>query len=203
MFDVLIIGAGAAGMSCALVIGSALEKPFATNKKVGLIAHQRSSHLQNALFNNVLGLQAGTLGEDLLRDGINQLTNLYPKVEQISNEKIIEIKKTTNGFKVISNKKLYLAKAIVIATGYAKPFTIKGLEAYLKPHQMAKPEKERIQLKNHLHLVDENLYVAGTLAGWRSQFAIACGSGAQVATDILTLWNNGEHTKVHDKKPKL
>ena len=54
--------------------------------------------------------------------------------------------------------------------------------------------------KNKLHLVKKNLYVAGALAGWRSQFAIACGSGAQVGTDILTLWNNGEHTKVHDKK---
>ena len=41
--------------------------------------------------------------------------------------------------------------------------------------------------------------MAGTLAGWRSQFAMASGSGAHVATDILTLWNNGTHTKVHDK----
>ncbi len=37
------------------------------------------------------------------------------------------------------------------------------------------------------------------LAGWRSQFAIASGSGAHVATDILTLWNDGKHVKVHDK----
>ncbi|MFD0964528.1 FAD-dependent oxidoreductase [Pseudofulvibacter geojedonensis] len=203
MYDVLIIGAGAAGMSCALVIGSALEKPFAINKKVGLIAHQRSSHLQNALFNNVLGLQPGTLGEDLLKAGTHQLAELYPKVEQIAGEKILEIKKTGAYFEVISNKNTYATKALVIATGYAKPFTIEGLEEYLEAHQMAKPGKERIQLKNHLHLVDENLYVAGTLAGWRSQFAIACGSGAQVATDILTLWNNGEHTKVHDKKPQV
>jgi membrane-bound inhibitor of C-type lysozyme len=28
---------------------------------------------------------------------------------------------------------------------------------------------------------------------------MASGSGAHVATDILTLWNNGKHTKVHDK----
>ncbi len=46
---------------------------------------------------------------------------------------------------------------------------------------------------------EKNLYVAGTLAGWRSQFAIASGSGAHVATDILSLWNGGKHTKVHDK----
>ena len=58
---------------------------------------------------------------------------------------------------------------------------------------------KRIWLKNDAYLVDKNLYVAGTLAGGRSQFAIACGSGAQVATDILTLWNNGIHTKHHDK----
>jgi hypothetical protein len=41
--------------------------------------------------------------------------------------------------------------------------------------------------------VAEGIYVAGTLAGWRSQLSIAAGSGA-VATDILTLWNNGLDT---------
>lgn len=201
MFDVLIIGAGAAGMSCALVIGSALEKPFAENKKVGLIAHQKSSHLQNALFNNVLGLQPGTLGEDILKNGISQLDNLYPKVEQIVNEKVLEIIQKENEILVITNKVRYTTKAVVIATGYSKPFTIKGLEEYVIAHQMAKPEKDRVQLKNNLHLVAPNVYVAGTLAGWRSQFSIATGSGAQVATDILTLWNDGVHMKVHDKKP--
>ncbi len=167
MFDVLIIGAGAAGMSCALVIGSALEKPFASHKKVGLVAHQRSSHLQNALFNNVLGLQPGTLGEDLLKEGTDQLAAFYPKVEQIVGEKILKITQSGDRFEITSNKNSYVTKALVIATGYTKPFTIKGLEKYLVPHQMAKPEKERIQLKNHLHLVARNLYVAGTLAGWR------------------------------------
>ena len=38
----------------------------------------------------------------------------------------------------------------------------------------------------------------GTLAGWRSQLAIASGSGAAVATDILTLWNDGIQTHAHD-----
>ena len=77
--------------------------------------------------------------------------------------------------------------------------TIKGLENYIEPHPREAIEKDRIWLKNTDHLIEENLYVAGTLAGWRSQFAIAAGSGAHVATDILTLWNGGKHTKVHDK----
>jgi hypothetical protein len=31
---------------------------------------------------------------------------------------------------------------------------------------------------------------------------IAAGSGAAVATDILTLWNGGVHVQVHDSKKK-
>ena len=69
----------------------------------------------------------------------------------------------------------------------------------MEPHPQAAIEKDRIWLKNKNYLVENGLYVAGTLAGGRSQFAIASGSGAQVATDILTLWNAGKHTKVHDK----
>ena len=76
VFDVIIIGGGVAGMQCALVLGSGLKKPFAKNKKVGILLHQRSSHLQNALFNNVLGLTSGTLGEDILIQGKKQLTEI-------------------------------------------------------------------------------------------------------------------------------
>ncbi|GAL66035.1 putative protein [Jejuia pallidilutea] len=41
MHDVLIIGGGAAGMSCALVLGSAKEKPFAKDKQIAIITHQK------------------------------------------------------------------------------------------------------------------------------------------------------------------
>ncbi len=34
MHDLIIIGGGAAGMSCALVIGSGLKKPYAKNKNI-------------------------------------------------------------------------------------------------------------------------------------------------------------------------
>jgi hypothetical protein len=60
------------------------------------------------------------------------------------------------------------------------------------------PIKQRIQLKNSDHKVAEGIYVSVTLAGWRSQVVIAAGSDAVVATDILTLWNDGEQTHVHD-----
>ena len=199
MFDVLIIGGGVAGMQCALVLGSGLKKPYAANKNVGVILHQRSSHLQNALFNNVLGLPSGTLGTDVLTAGKKQLTKNYPNVSQIEHEKVISITIQNTCHIVKTTKNEYKAQVIVLALNYAKPFLIKGLEAYLEPHQKAKASKDRIQLRNENYLVTEGVYVCGTLSGCRSQFAIAAGSGASVATDILTLWNNGEHSQVHDK----
>ncbi|WP_178987188.1 FAD-dependent oxidoreductase [Winogradskyella schleiferi] len=199
MFNTLIIGAGAAGLSCALVLGSAKNKPFAEGKTIGIIAHQKTSHLQNALFNNVLGLQPGTLGSDILEDGKTQLANLYPHIFQFEKEKVTAIAKVSEGFIVTTNKNRYHSKIVVIAVGYTSLMTIKGLENYIEPHPRATIEKDRIWLKNKDHLIEENLYVAGTLAGWRSQFSMACGSGSHVATDILTLWNDGKHTKVHDK----
>ena len=69
---------------------------------------------------------------------------------------------------------------------------------FVEPNKKALAEKNRIQLKNDDHKVAEGIYVVGTLAGWRSQLAIAAGSGAAVATDILTLWNDGISIQVHD-----
>ena len=199
MFDVFIVGGGTAGLSCALVLGSAKNKVFAQDKKIGIVVHQRTSHLQNAVFNNVLGLEPGTTGQSILDNGKIQLTTLYPHVIQIEDEKVNEIVNSEDYFTIITNKSSYTSKLVVIAVGYTNLINIKGLETYIKPHPRALASKERIWLKNENHLVDNRLYVVGTLAGLRSQYAIAAGSGAQVATDILTLWNDGIDSHVHDK----
>ncbi len=199
IFDTLIIGGGVSGMQCALVLGSGLNKPFAEGKNVGVILHQRASHLQNALFNNVLGLEKGTKGNDLLESGRNQLVENYPQVILIENEKVVSIEEENDIYIITTNKTKYKTQIAVVALNYSQPFSIAGLEEYLEPHQRANPMKNRVQLRNNNHLIKDGLYVCGTLAGWRSQFAIAAGSGASVATDILTLWNNGNDAKVHDK----
>ena len=208
MFDVLIIGGGVSGVSCALVLGSAKNKAFVADKRIGIFTHQKASSLQEALFNNAYGIPAGTLGSDLLKQSSSHLANTYPHILQIAEEKVLKIEGSFTSsdrnsssdpeYKVITNKNTYTTRNLVVGIGSANTFAIEGLMQFVIPHQKALPEKQRIQLRNTDHKVAEGIYVIGTLAGWRSQLAIAAGSGAAVATDILTLWNNGIQTHAHD-----
>lgn len=198
MFDVLIIGGGVSGVSCALILGSAHKKGFAADKKIGIITHQKASSLQDAIFHNAYGIPNGKLGSELLTESTQHLSDAYPHIQQIEDEKVIAVSGETGNFTVTTNKKVHSTKIIVIGIGASNFFAIDGLMQYIEPHQKALAEKNRIQLKNTDHKVAEGIYVCGTLAGHRSQLSIAAGSGAAVATDILVLWNNGVETHSHD-----
>ena len=202
MLDVLIIGGGVSGLSCALVLGSAHKKPFVQDKKIGIITHQKTSSLKEAIFYNAYGVPSGKLGSELLTESVQHLQESYPHVTQIEGEKVLKVVGQFPNFTVTTNKNSYQAKIIVVAIGYSNTFNIEGLMHYVEPHKKALAEKQRIQLKNEDHKVTEGIYVVGTLAGWRSQLAIAAGSDAAVATDILTLWNNGISSQSHDSIKK-
>lgn len=201
MFDVLIVGGGVAGISCALVLGSAHKKPFAQDKKIGILTHQRGGNLQDAVLNNVYGISFGKLGSEVLTESIEHLNN-YTHIEQIPNEKVIKIVQNNDFFQVYTTENIYETKQLVIAIGASHLFDIDGLNQYIIPHKKSIPTKNRVQLTNDDHKVIDGIYVAGVLAGHRSQVAIAAGSGAAVATDILTLWNDGIQSHSHDSLKK-
>lgn len=185
-----------------ICFGFRKKKSFAKDKKIGIFTHQKSSSLKEAVFNNAYGIAPGTLGSDLLRDSIQHLSQAYPHITQIPEEKVLKIKGQFPEFLVTTNKNTYTTKIVVIGIGAANTFAIDGLMEYVESHQKSLAEKQRIQLKNTDHKVTEGIYVIGTLAGHRSQLAIAAGSGAAVATDILTLWNEGIQTHSHDSVRK-
>ncbi len=87
MFDVLIIGGGVSGISCALVLGSAKNKSFVTNKKIGIFTHQKTSSLQEALFNNAYEITPDKLGSELLSESTQNLFTAYPHIIQIPAKK--------------------------------------------------------------------------------------------------------------------
>lgn len=198
MFDVLIIGGGVSSMSCALILGSAHNKPFVADKKIGILTHQKASSLQDALFNNAYGIPPGKLGSELLTESTQHLKDMYPQIQQIPDEKVMKIEGSYPAFTVITNKNSYTTKIVVLGVGASNSFQIEGLIQYVVPHAKMPTVKQRIQLTNTDHKVAEGIYAIGTLAGWRSQLSIAAGSGASVGTDILTLWNDGNHTAAHD-----
>lgn len=197
-FDVLIIGGGASGVSCALVLGSAKNKPFASEKKIGIFTHQKSAALQEAVFNNAYGITPGKLGSQLLCESKQHLSETYPHILQIPEEKVLKIEGKYLDFTVTSNKNTYKTQYIIVGIGSANTFDIEGLKQFVEPHRKALAEKKRIQLRNTDHKVTEGIYVIETLTGCRSQLTIAAGSGAAVATDLLTLWNEGIPVQVHD-----
>jgi len=198
MFDVLIIGGGVSGVSCALILGSAHKKAFAADKRIGIITHQKASSLQDAIFHNAYGVPNGKLGSEILTESTQHLAEAYPHIQQIEEEKVIKLEGEAGNFTITTNKNSYTSKIIVIGIGASNLFAIDGLTQYIEPHKKSLAEKNRIQLINTDHKVAEGIYVCGTLAGHRSQFSIAAGSGAAVATDILVLWNDGVETHSHD-----
>ena len=118
MFDVLIVGGGVSGMQCALVLGSAKEKPYAKGKKIGIILHQRASHLQNALFNNVLGLPEGKTGASILQEGKLHLQRVYPHVLQIEQEKVVRVTGEAGNFQIETTKEAYQSKIVITIEVY-------------------------------------------------------------------------------------
>ena len=137
MFNVLIIGGGVSGISCALILGSAQHKSFVVDKKIGIITHQKTSSLQDAIFNNAYGIPSGKLGSELLTESTQQLQKLYPHVIQIEAEKVMKIEGVAGNFTVTTNKNFYQTKMIVVAIGYSNTLDIEGLNQYVEPHKKA------------------------------------------------------------------
>lgn len=121
MFDVIIIGAGPAGISTGLYTKRA-------NLKI-MIIYQNDSNLEKAeLIENYYGFSNGITGKDLYKEGINQAKNLGI---ELKNEEVINIKMKENGFDIITDKNEYKTKNIVLATGNKKNVPkIKGIQEF-------------------------------------------------------------------------
>ena len=110
MFDVIIIGAGPAGISAALYTKR-------SNLKT-LIMHYQETSLENAeKIDNYYGFENGITGKELYLAGIKQAQNLGIEIKE---EEVIKIQPEENNFKIYTTNNEYTTKSVILATGNKK-----------------------------------------------------------------------------------
>ncbi len=193
MYDVLIIGGGAAGYGCALTLASVESKFDWAKEKKYLMIDNNNSDIKKARFYNLAGVDFGISGDELLNKMEKQLNN-YNSCQKIS-DTVTKIAKVDNIYKVYTDTRTYDAKIVVIATGMHK-FDIECELTNILPHNdVMKPNK--ICLENIDNKITDGLFVAGLASGAKTMFAIANGEGAKVACDIFKVWT-GKPAVAHD-----
>lgn len=121
MYDVIIIGAGPAGISASLYL-------IRAKKSILVISKDNSSLKKAEKIDNYYGLESLT-GKELFDRGIKQAKELGVNIVK---EEVISIDFEDIGkFKVITENKEYISKNVIIATGTSrKTPNVKGIKEY-------------------------------------------------------------------------
>ena len=122
MYDVIIIGAGPAGISAALYAKRA-------NKSVLVLYHGESQLEKAHLIDNYYGFDGGISGSDLYNEGIKQAKTLGAEVK---NEEVLHITMNADiNYEVKTAENEYVGKTLILATGNKKlKPNIKGVDEF-------------------------------------------------------------------------
>lgn len=121
MYDVIILGAGPAGISASLYTRRA-------NLNTLILYNDESGLEKASLIENYYGFKNGITGEELYNTGIEQAKNIGV---EILKEEVVKIENNIEHFNVVTTKNEYQAKNLILATGNKKNRPkIKGIEKF-------------------------------------------------------------------------
>ena len=121
MYDVIILGAGPAGISASLYTKRA-------NLKTLILYNEKAGLEKASLIENYYGFKNGITGEELYNTGIEQAKNIGVEVLK---EEVVKIENNIEHFNVVTTKNEYQAKNLILATGNKKNRPkIKGIEKF-------------------------------------------------------------------------
>lgn len=115
MYDVIIIGAGPAGISASLYT-------IRSNLKTLVIYKEKSALEKATKIENYYGFEKGIKGEDLYKIGIEQAKNLGAEIleEEVTNIQIEITQSKEQLFKVQTLNNEFITKSVILATGNKK-----------------------------------------------------------------------------------
>jgi len=126
MYDVIIVGAGPAGISASLYT-------IRRNLKTLIIYKEKSALEKSTKIENYYGFENGINGEELYKIGIRQAQNIGAEVikDEVTNIKIDYLNEKEYTFKVEILNNEFKAKSVILATGNKKNKpNIKNMDKY-------------------------------------------------------------------------
>ena len=176
MYDVIIIGAGPAGISASLYTKRANLKT--------LVLYYGESQLEHVpKIENYYGFVDGISGKELYNSGIEQAKKIGV---EIINEQVTEIKSTDDLiFEVKTPNNEYVSKTIIIATGNKKiEPNIKGIK------ELEGKGVSYCAICDGFFFRDKNVAVIGN-----GEFAISEANNLKNVVKEITILTNGENPK--------